>query len=585
MPVANAAAPVGTPGGSITCTGARVGTINFSLSSGSAITSWEYSYDGTSFGTIPGASGNSGSYSVNSWYSNSFSPYIRARNADGVSTVRNLGSCSPVTGGASYTPTVVSPANAPTGNAGSGQVLTSPSMFNSQPVAITSTYKWQRCDTSGATGCVDIAGATSATYTAGADDVGKYLRTVVTGTSTVGGTSQSAVGTSAVTAQISEAVPGTPGTPTAVASDGEATITVVAPSSGGTPTSYTVTSSPAGATCTGSGTTYTCTGLTNGTAYTFRATASNGAGTSSASAASSSVTPAAPPPTITNVTSSTSNGSYKAGDVISIQVTFSQAVTVSGTPQLTLETGSTDQVVSYTSGTGTNTLTFNYTIQAGGTSSDLTYLATNSLVLNSGTIKNSSNADAVLTLPSPEAAGSLGANKAIVVDTTAPSTPSTPALDTASDSGSSSSDKITSDNTPTINVSGTFSGTAVVTAAKAGSTSVTCTISSNACTLATLADGTWSISVTDTDAAGNATTSTALSITIDSAAPTPTVATSSVTTASGVTVKSSEVGTAYLVKSTITVDNLASITAAATDSKSQVTITATNTDTSMQQQA
>ena len=49
-------------------------------------------------------------------------------------------------------------------------------------------------------------------------------------------------------------------------------------------------------------------------------------------------------PTVTGVTSSTADGSYTAGQVIPVQVTFSQAVTVTGTPQLTLETGATDAV-------------------------------------------------------------------------------------------------------------------------------------------------------------------------------------------------------------------------------------------------
>jgi hypothetical protein len=119
-----------------------------------------------------------------------------------------------------------------------------------------------------------------------------------------------------------------------------------------------------------------------------------------------------------------------------VQVVFNEAVTVTGTPQLTLETGATDRVVNYASGSGTNTLTFTYTIQANDTSGDLTYVATDSLALNGGTIKNSSTQDAVLTLPSPSATGSLGANKSLVVDTTAPSTPSTPDLETASDTGS-----------------------------------------------------------------------------------------------------------------------------------------------------
>ena len=38
------------------------------------------------------------------------------------------------------------------------------------------------------------------------------------------------------------------------------------------------------------------------------------------------------------VTSTTSNGTLKVGDVAAITVTFSEAVTVNGTPQLTLET-------------------------------------------------------------------------------------------------------------------------------------------------------------------------------------------------------------------------------------------------------
>jgi autotransporter-associated beta strand protein len=129
---------------------------------------------------------------------------------------------------------------------------------------------------------------------------------------------------------------------------------------------------------------------------------------------------ASPPPTVTAVTASTADGAYNAGDVISIQVNFSANVTVTGTPQLTLETGATDRVVNYSSGSGSSSLTFNYTVQAGDTSSDLDYLSTNALALNSGTIKNGSAVDAVLTLATPGAANSLGANKALVIDTTAP---------------------------------------------------------------------------------------------------------------------------------------------------------------------
>ena len=125
-------------------------------------------------------------------------------------------------------------------------------------------------------------------------------------------------------------------------------------------------------------------------------------------------------PSITNVTSTAADGSYKSGDVIPITVEFSEVVNVTGTPQLTLETGSSDAVVDYSSGTGTNTLTFNYTVASDNTTSDLDYVATSSLALNSGTINDAAGNAATLTLSSPGATNSLGANKAIVVDGTVP---------------------------------------------------------------------------------------------------------------------------------------------------------------------
>src|SRR5207237_225581 len=78
-------------------------------------------------------------------------------------------------------------------------------------------------------------------------------------------------------------------------------------------------------------------------------------------------------PTVTDVTSSHANGAFKAGELIPVQVTFSETVNVTGTPHLTLETGTTDEDATYASGSGSSTLTFNYTVQSGDTSSDLDY--------------------------------------------------------------------------------------------------------------------------------------------------------------------------------------------------------------------
>ncbi len=125
-------------------------------------------------------------------------------------------------------------------------------------------------------------------------------------------------------------------------------------------------------------------------------------------------------PTVSGVTSSTENGRYKAGVEISIQVNFSENVYVTGTPRLTLETGATDRIIDFTGGSGTSSLTFTYTVQAGDASTDLNYVATNSLALNGGTIKDRTGNNATLTLASPGAANSLGTNKNIVIDNTPP---------------------------------------------------------------------------------------------------------------------------------------------------------------------
>ncbi|WP_337842696.1 Ig-like domain-containing protein [Rheinheimera sp.] len=236
-------------------------------------------------------------------------------------------------------------------------------------------------------------------------------------------------------------------------------------------------------------------------------------------------------PVVTNVSSTKNDGSYKAGEVISIQVTFDEAVTVSGgTPGLLLETGSTDQTASYSSGSPGTELNFTYTVQAGDTSADLDYVSTAALVDNGATLRDALNNDATLTLPAPGAAGSLGANKALVIDTTAPNAPSTPDLAAGSDSGASSSDNITNDTTPTL-TGVAESGSTVTLYDTDGTTalgSATATGGAWSITAApALSEGSHTLTAKALDAAGNESVASAgLTVTIDSTAPAaPTVPT------------------------------------------------------------
>ena len=123
---------------------------------------------------------------------------------------------------------------------------------------------------------------------------------------------------------------------------------------------------------------------------------------------------------VTDVTSTTADNTFVTGVTIDVVIEFSEPVTVDGTPQLVLETGITDRVAGFTSGSGTDTLTFQYVVSKGDMSDDLDYVGTDSLILNGGTIVSvtSPNNVATLSLPIPGTVGSLSFNKNIVVDAT-----------------------------------------------------------------------------------------------------------------------------------------------------------------------
>ena len=123
------------------------------------------------------------------------------------------------------------------------------------------------------------------------------------------------------------------------------------------------------------------------------------------------------PPAVSSVNSTALNATYMTGANLNIQVNFPENVTVTGTPQLALNSGGT---AAYASGSGTGTLTFSYTIGTGQSSADLDYSTTSSLSLAGGTITDAAGNNAALTLPAVGGASSLGGQKDIVVDGIAP---------------------------------------------------------------------------------------------------------------------------------------------------------------------
>ena len=121
-------------------------------------------------------------------------------------------------------------------------------------------------------------------------------------------------------------------------------------------------------------------------------------------------------PTVTNVTSTTPDGTYGVGTTINVSVSFSEAVNVTlATPQLELDMEGVDRLVDLASGSGTSTLSFGYTVVLGDGTTDLDYTTTTALLMNGARIRSDQFASADLTLPAPTTAGSLSLNKDIAI--------------------------------------------------------------------------------------------------------------------------------------------------------------------------
>ncbi|MGH9917049.1 MAG: hypothetical protein ACRD63_17390, partial [Pyrinomonadaceae bacterium] len=116
-------------------------------------------------------------------------------------------------------------------------------------------------------------------------------------------------------------------------------------------------------------------------------------------------------PTVTGASYGTNDGTLKAAETVTLNLTFSDVVLVTGLPTLNLNTGG---AASYSSGSGTNTLTFTYTVGAGQNTADLT-LAASAFTLGGATIKDAGGNNAILT-------GANGVNPTgiLIVDTVAP---------------------------------------------------------------------------------------------------------------------------------------------------------------------
>ena len=81
------------------------------------------------------------------------------------------------------------------------------------------------------------------------------------------------------------------------------------------------------------------------------------------------------------------DGGYAIDDEIQVGLTFSEAVTATGVPQLTLDVGGQNRTAAYYEGSGNAQLVFSYTVATGDEDTDGIAVVADSLALNGGAIR------------------------------------------------------------------------------------------------------------------------------------------------------------------------------------------------------
>jgi len=124
------------------------------------------------------------------------------------------------------------------------------------------------------------------------------------------------------------------------------------------------------------------------------------------------------PPTVAGVAIGSALGSQNnilnAGDTLSVSVTMSDSVTVTGSPTIDLDIGGSVVQAVYVSGSGSADLVFSYTIQTSQVDSNGLSVVADSLTLNGGSLTDAAGNTAVLSY------ASVADNSSFRVDTAAP---------------------------------------------------------------------------------------------------------------------------------------------------------------------